>query len=325
MGKRFRLSFDSLKFPACSACNRSYSELENTSKTVVEAVCDNRSVPTHDYVVLLDWLDKVRVGIWLGQLYLHKSNAATHFVIGDRIGQKDRMVAVYKLAKQPQGLNIWCIESPLFLHQPSVFALRVDDFLFLNASWDWMCSGRCGYPAPMIRKMHADYGAAIAVDDVRTRRRVMHPIIRGLIPPALLIVQPVNQLAHPFPAQGYTRDDETWCAKNAVWPGRTRLGPLFRQTPGKTYRLGPDGPNVELEVKHQRAVRAFDLVAQAYEWGVKAISDTEITGSDPAKIRLASLERRAWVNYNKEAAGLFRTMTQEDFKKQWMEATGRDA
>jgi hypothetical protein len=324
MDKRIRLSFDSLKFPACSACNRRYSRLESAAKTIVEIISDNGPLPPSGYVLLLDWLDKVRVGLWLGQLYLHGSNAPTHFVINNRIGQKDRMVAIYKLAKQPQGLNVWCIDSPLFLHQPSVLALRINDLYFLNASWDWMCSGRCGYPAPITRFMHVDHNAAIVMEDIRTRRRVMHPVIRLLIPPALLIVQPVNQLTEPLPKLGYGIEDEAWCDQNAVWRGRDRLGPLFRQTPRETIRLDSESPDVTLNVGEQRPTRLFDLVAQAYEWGIESIKATKIVGSE-RKRKLASLERKLWVRYNKAVAKAFRIMTQEAFKRAWTEATGREA
>jgi hypothetical protein len=324
MDKRIRLSFDSLKFPACSACNRHYSRLESATKAIVEAICNTGSAPPLGYVLLLDWLDKVRVGLWLGQLYLQRSTAPTHFVIGDRIGQKDRMVAIYKLAKQPQGLNVWCIDSPLFLHQPSVFSIRINDFFFLNASWDWMCSGRCGYPAPVTRNMHADHGGAIAIENIRTRRRVTHPVMRGLIPPALLIIQPANQLTELLPKLGYKAEDAAWCRQNAVWPGREQLGPLFKQTARETIRIAPDSSVITLNKNEQRPTRLFDLVPQTYEFGIQSIEATDIVGS-PQRRKLARLERKAWVSYNRAVARAFRTMTQEEFKRAWIEATGRES
>jgi hypothetical protein len=322
-GKPLTFSFDSLKFPACAACNRHYSQLESRAKAVVEAICAYVPVPPLGYVLLLDWLDKVRVGLWLGNLYLQKSNSATHFVIANRIGAKDRMVAVYALTNQPQGLNTWGTESPLFLHQPSVFTIRINNMMFLNASWDWMCSGRCGYPAPLVKNMNVDYGAAIAFDRVRTARRVLHPVIKGHLPPALTIVQPVAQLTRPFPEQGYTEEDDAWCLANSVWPGRDRQGPLFLQSSVRTTRIDPDSPAIGLSVDEQKPVRAFDLAAQAYDWGIRAINSTGIIGNDLVLRAQAMDEKKAWIKYNRQVSKALKSVTQEEFKRLWIEATGR--
>lgn len=322
-GKPFTFSFDSLKFPACSACNRRYSHLEHETKAVVEAICAYVPVPPLGYLYLLDWLDKVRIGLWLGYLYLQKSNGATHFAISDRIGAKDRMVAVYALTNQPRGLNTWGTETPLFMHQPSAFAIRINNMVFLNASWDWMCSGRCGYPAPLVKNINVDFGAAIVFDNVKTRRRVHHPVIRGHLSPALTIVQPVDQLGRPFPEQGYTEDDERWCLANAMWPNRERLGPLLLQSPSGTTRIDPSGPAIELNLDAQKPVRAFDLAAQAYDWGIRATNSTGIIGNDLVLRAQALEDRKAWIRCNREISSYLKRVTQEEFKRYWTEATER--
>src|SRR5437870_57981 len=90
-GKPFQFSMDSFQFPACSDCNASYSGLENVAKLIVETICRKEAVSPDDYVVLLDWLDKVRIGCWLGHAYLQKSDLPPNFTIGSRLGMKDRM------------------------------------------------------------------------------------------------------------------------------------------------------------------------------------------------------------------------------------------
>jgi len=52
---------------------------------------------------------------------------------------------VAAIGDHQKGLNTWGPESRLFQIMPSVFALRVNNILFLNASWEFMCSRECGY------------------------------------------------------------------------------------------------------------------------------------------------------------------------------------
>jgi len=154
-GRLFQFSWDSLAFPSCEACNTRYAEFEAEAKRVVERIVHREPVPPTGYVLLLDWLDKVRIGLWLGYRYLQKDpfGLPPNFTIDSRLGLKDRMVAVYAIGDHQIGLNTWGSETPLFQFKPSVFALRVNNTLFLNASWDWMCASRCGYPFPRKRKI----------------------------------------------------------------------------------------------------------------------------------------------------------------------------
>jgi hypothetical protein len=68
-----RFSFDSFTFPACSDCNAAFSLLEATAEPVVRKMLAFQPVNSSELIVLLDWLDKVRVGMWLGFFYLDKN------------------------------------------------------------------------------------------------------------------------------------------------------------------------------------------------------------------------------------------------------------
>ncbi len=72
-GKIFEFSFDSLVFPACTRCNELFSAFEDHAKTVVESLCRKEPITSENYVFLLDWLDKVRIGLWLGYRYLQQN------------------------------------------------------------------------------------------------------------------------------------------------------------------------------------------------------------------------------------------------------------
>lgn len=62
----------SFTFPACTACNDKYAKLESAVKPILLDLMAGNSVTPEQINMLLDWFDKVRLGIWLGQLYLEK-------------------------------------------------------------------------------------------------------------------------------------------------------------------------------------------------------------------------------------------------------------
>jgi hypothetical protein len=102
--KPIRYSWSNYVAPACDTCNNKYSKLESNIKPKVEGLLRREALSVGDYVELLDWLDKVRVGIWL-VLHLiekHPSKISPNFHIESRIAQKDRMVAIYVLDAHPR-------------------------------------------------------------------------------------------------------------------------------------------------------------------------------------------------------------------------------
>jgi hypothetical protein len=192
--KIFEFSFDSLTFPACEACNASYSDFEAHAKGIMEKICRKDAATPFEYVHLLDWLDKVRIGLWLGHRYLQKNSQPPKFTINSRIGMKDRMVAIYTIGDHQKGLNTWGPESKLFQLKPSVFALRVNNILFLNSSWDYMCASRCGYPYPREVAYSRAHPGLFSAADFRSRHKITHPIMSGLMKPCVMLFQPVLQV-----------------------------------------------------------------------------------------------------------------------------------
>src|SRR5215472_6482500 len=61
-----RFAFDALTFPACSKCNSGFAVLEARAEQVVRKLLGHQAVRESDLMLFLDWLDKVRVGLWLG-------------------------------------------------------------------------------------------------------------------------------------------------------------------------------------------------------------------------------------------------------------------
>lgn len=86
----------SFTFPACEPCNTQFAQVEGAVRPVVRKILDDQAVTVPDLHVLLDWFDKVRIGLWFSVQYLNKGtfNMQPKFVIQTRRGLKDRMLAV---------------------------------------------------------------------------------------------------------------------------------------------------------------------------------------------------------------------------------------
>ena len=271
-GEAIEFSFDSLVFPACSKCNDRYSAFERAAKTIVESICRKDAVSPGDYVHLLDWLDKVRVGLWLGHRYLQKNPYPPNFTIDSRLGTKDRMVAIYTIGDHQTGLNTWGPESKLFQFKPSVFSLRVNNIIFLNASWDFMCARRCGYPFPTkVRYSRARPGLFV-MSGFRSRRKITHPIMSNLMKSCVTLFQPIIQCNQDGSVTSMTGADGIY-HMNHAWPGRNGLGPLIRQLSGRSVRVDAENEPLEFDsVTLRESNRAQDIATQAYSFQNESIS-----------------------------------------------------
>jgi len=120
-----QFSFDSLTFPACSQCNEEFSHLEASAEQVVRKLLAIEGLSTSDFIVLLDWLDKVRVGLWLGYFYLDKNFARIDpkFHIADRVGQSDRMLGLIRVDHSAPRLIFNGTESKFFQLSPTCLGL----------------------------------------------------------------------------------------------------------------------------------------------------------------------------------------------------------
>lgn len=149
--KRRTFSFDAFKFPSCTSCNQKYSDLEATTKSIIEKILVSNPLSATDFNILLDWFDKVRVGLWLGFQYLDKNPAGItpKFYIEKRIGVNDRMLAIFKTANDIKGMNYIGCDLPSFTYTPSCFSIRINNFWFLNMSYNDLFSRRIGFPYPM--------------------------------------------------------------------------------------------------------------------------------------------------------------------------------
>lgn len=143
-----KFSFNSFQFPACSRCNSDFSELEDSAKVVVEKLLSKKTISIGEIDTLLDWFDKIRIGLWLGFYFLNQNmtNIEPQFAIKKRLGAKDRMLAIYRYNNIPNGINFVGADTLAFQHSPTCFGLRINQYYFFNLSMEYLFSKNLGFP-----------------------------------------------------------------------------------------------------------------------------------------------------------------------------------
>ncbi|MBW7997031.1 MAG: hypothetical protein FVQ81_10785 [Candidatus Glassbacteria bacterium] len=171
-------AFDEFKFPSCAECNEKYSELENKAKNVVENILHEAQLTNIDISCLLDWFDKVRIGLWLAYYYLDKNIASVRpaYHISSRIRKYDRLLVLVKIKDAPKGINYTDCESLCFYHTPSCFSLRINEYYILNMSFEFLFSHRIGFPFPKRTWYLEDNN--LVIDLEAGIERYMLPLIR---------------------------------------------------------------------------------------------------------------------------------------------------
>lgn len=144
--RKFR--FSAFQFPACSKCNSEFSELENKTKIVIEKLLNRKTINIGDVDTLLDWFDKIRIGLWLGFYFLNKNitHIKPQFAIKKRLGAKDRMLAIYHYSDITDGINFIGADTLAFQHSPTCFGFRINGYYFFNLSTDYLFSKNLGFP-----------------------------------------------------------------------------------------------------------------------------------------------------------------------------------
>jgi hypothetical protein len=179
LGKRV-FSFYSFKFPSCKSCNSRYSELEAYVKPIVQRMLTTNSISAPEFNSVLDWFDKIRVGLWLGFRYLHNNPAGItpSFYIGQRLRASDRMLVIFKGNSDEKGLSFVGCDQLSFVYTPSCFCLRINNYWFLNISCHGLISRRIGFP--YIAEPFLTDDGHIQGQFVAGRNRIMKPILKKL-------------------------------------------------------------------------------------------------------------------------------------------------
>jgi hypothetical protein len=141
-------AYASLTVPACTTCNKKYGRMEARMKPIVMSALSNSALSRDDFSLLLDWLDKVRLGMWTVYYHLDNNLAGIDpfFAIDQRSGQHDRMVVITRSSDTVQDLTYRGCDLPSFYYTPSCFSLMINQYAFTNVSTPFFLAKDFGLP-----------------------------------------------------------------------------------------------------------------------------------------------------------------------------------
>jgi hypothetical protein len=232
-----KIPFSRLTFPACEKCNSADSKLEAEAKNVIEKLMESKSVTGAEINVLLDWFDKLRTGIWLGQLMLAKKIDLIdpNFYINDRIGTQDRMLIIERVDGLGQGLGLVGSNTELFTYMPSVFQVCFHDVLITSASTPGLVSSKLGFPR-LSKVQKFGWHESIATITKGTSKTV-HPVVMNIdATDKTIIYQPIFKgfVSH-------TNLYNTQYVQQHSYDANAGLGGIFVQRNNNAIRyLNPD-------------------------------------------------------------------------------------
>jgi hypothetical protein len=128
---------------ACETCNNRSSHLEGQARIAYGKLRDGDALTQADGRSLLDWLDKVRVGLWLWSVDVGKDDYGIipKFRINERMAHKDRILlaAKYPPGAPMKGLDIrGATES--FMWSPSAIGFLINNIVLISVSSDFLVS-----------------------------------------------------------------------------------------------------------------------------------------------------------------------------------------
>ena len=182
------MAFMNFTFPACEKCNSDYSALEIAAKAVMEKVLSGDKITGTDASVLMDWFDKVRIGLWLSWMYYNpslKSDVQPHFFINSRVGTCDRMLNIRKLnlsSDENKGILFMGTDSTWFNYCPSAFTMIINDYYFMNASTNNLVSQHLGFPVVRNPKFIDKDTGRFCAEVEMGNQKIMNPVIKGFVP-----------------------------------------------------------------------------------------------------------------------------------------------
>ena len=232
-----KIPFSRLTFPACEKCNSADSKLEAEAKNVIEKLMESKSVTGTEINVLLDWFDKLRTGIWLGQLMLTKKIDLMdpNFYINYRIGTQDRMLIIERIDGIGQGLGLVGSNTDLFANMPSVFQVWFHNVLITSASTPGLVAGKLGFPR-LSKLQMSNYREATATL-TKGMGKTVHPVVMNIdATDKTIIYQPIFK--------GFVSHTDLYNTQYVLqhsYDANTGLGGVFVQRNNNAIRyLNPD-------------------------------------------------------------------------------------
>jgi hypothetical protein len=139
------LPWKNLVLPACKSCNEHYGQLEGLVKDALTGISDGE-LKASDLSLLLDWMDKLRIGIWLLQLSLGKGahNINPNYSIGSRLGNADRLIRIFRYHTDATGIGLLGTDTMSFSLHPVAMTVFIRDIVILSVSTSGCLQQRMG-------------------------------------------------------------------------------------------------------------------------------------------------------------------------------------
>jgi len=260
-------AFDQFTFPACEGCNTRHSELESVTKSTMIRIIEGKEITGTEISGLLDWFDKVRVGLWLAfhQLDKNLSGITPQFHIEKRIGQFDRLLIVEKDNSSKQRLNFSGADTFAFAYLPTAFTLMVNNYYFTNISSLYLFSRRLGFPYP--DELFKDANSPqLKCNIMPARERVMSPVLQRFTRSDVIkLYQPMFGLnLHPEKIPHY--DNEY--VKRHCYDHALGIGAIFCELNNDDTKLIGVNDKITINPKAQYSFEEQTLlsVIDSYEW-----------------------------------------------------------
>ena len=297
-----KIPFSRLTFPACEKCNSVDAKLEGAAKAVIEKLMTSKSVTGAEINILLDWFDKLRTGLWLGQLMLSKQidEIDPNFYINDRIGTQDRMLIIEHIDGLGQGLGLVGTNTKLFENMPSVFQVWFHDVVITSASTAGLVSSKLGFPRLSKQQMSGYRESTVTL--TKGTNKTAHPVVMNIdATDKTIIYQPIFK-----GLVSQTDLYNTSYVQQHSYDANAGLGGVFVQRNNNTIRyLNPDDkvtlmPKTQPQSSEAKSLkRVYDLQRylltnlndiKSYDKATQRITDiclleNQIYANTAAKIR----------------------------------------
>ena len=139
--KKFSAAMSRIGGRSCETCNDASSDLEGRARIAYVKIRDGDDLSPSDGRSLLNWLDKIRVGMWLWSLDIGKDDygITPKFRINDRMAHKDRVLLAAKYPPGPpmKGLEIWGA-TECFVWSPSAIGFLINNIALVSISSDFL-------------------------------------------------------------------------------------------------------------------------------------------------------------------------------------------
>ena len=253
-----KISYMNFTMPACEKCNSEFSRLEAAVKPILLKVLSDQAVSAQEISLLLDWFDKVRLGLRLSMVYLGKGlhQEKPHTFISERTGATDRMLIIEKIKPQPDvRLAFPDTQTKFFQSGAQSFQFVIDNYVFTNASAHFLVSDKLGFP-------HAKHLEIIDAPHVSAENwmpgvgRPRSPVFGNILPAPdkMIIYQPIFKPFVSIPKIYDTDYVKSHCLDYA-----NGLGGIFYQR-GQTNEVKYLLPDEKMTLKPRETTRSIDAV-----------------------------------------------------------------